>query len=57
MLIPLFISLFISVTLAQTVDVVSQSWFAGWHAVDVTPTFGVNDLSWEKYNSVVYSFA
>jgi len=43
---------------ATTVDMVSQTWFAGWHAVDsVSPVFAVTNVSWDKYTSVVYSFA
>ena len=43
---------------ATTVDMVSQTWFAGWHAVDsVSPVFAVSNVSWDKYTSVVYSFA
>jgi len=37
---------------------VASSWFAGWHATpDVSPIFGVQNVSWSKYTSVVYSFA
>lgn len=43
---------------SDSVEMVSATWFAGWHAsTEDTPTFGLNDLSWEKYTSVAYSFA
>jgi len=43
---------------SATVEMVAAAWFAGWHAVDgVVPKFAVGNVSWDKYTSVVYSFA
>ncbi|KAK7470344.1 hypothetical protein VKT23_001773 [Stygiomarasmius scandens] len=36
---------------------VATAWFAGWHTANSTPTFGVNDVSWEKYTKLTYAFA
>jgi len=36
-----------------TVDMVSASWYAGWHAYDFT----LNNVSWDKYTHLIYSFA
>jgi len=36
---------------------VATAWFAGWHAKNATPIFGVTDVSWEKYTKLTYSFA
>ncbi|KZT41563.1 glycoside hydrolase [Sistotremastrum suecicum HHB10207 ss-3] len=44
--------------MGDSVEMVASTWFAGWHAsTQDNPVFGLNDLSWEKYTSVVYSFA
>jgi chitinase len=43
---------------ASSVDMVAATWFAGWHAFPgVTPQFAVSNVSWDKYTSVIYSFA
>ncbi|KAI0929854.1 hypothetical protein AcV5_006707 [Taiwanofungus camphoratus] len=36
-----------------TVDMVSAAWYAGWHAQD----FALNNVSWDKYTHLTYSFA
>lgn len=33
---------------------VAAAWYAGWHA---TEGFPLSDVSWDKYNTLVYSFA
>ncbi|KAF9232670.1 glycoside hydrolase superfamily [Melanogaster broomeanus] len=33
---------------------VAAAWYAGWHA---TTGFPLSDISWEKYNTLIYSFA
>ncbi|CCM03883.1 uncharacterized protein FIBRA_06034 [Fibroporia radiculosa] len=36
-----------------TVDMVSSAWYAGWHA----DNFTLNNVSWDKYTHLIYSFA
>jgi chitinase len=33
---------------------VAAAWYAGWHA---TEGFPISDISWDKYNALIYSFA
>ncbi|KZT10932.1 glycoside hydrolase family 18 protein [Laetiporus sulphureus 93-53] len=37
----------------STVDMVAASWYAGWHSENFT----LDDVSWEKYTHLIYSFA
>ncbi|TFY74973.1 hypothetical protein EWM64_g9040 [Hericium alpestre] len=34
-------------------DIVASTWFAAWH----NDQYGLNNISWSKYTSVIYSFA
>ncbi|KAF5353740.1 hypothetical protein D9758_008635 [Tetrapyrgos nigripes] len=36
---------------------IASAYFTGWHTVNSTPTFEVSDISWEKYNRMIYAFA
>ncbi|OCH91678.1 glycoside hydrolase [Obba rivulosa] len=40
-------------TTNATIDMVSASWYAGWHAQD----FPLSNVSWDKYTHLTYSFA
>lgn len=40
-------------TNATIVDMVSSSWYAGWHA----DNFTLQNVSWDKYTHLIYSFA
>ncbi|KAL1680744.1 glycoside hydrolase family 18 protein [Schizophyllum commune] len=35
---------------------VATAWFAGWHT-NTTPSFTLDDVSWDKYTKLTYSFA
>jgi chitinase len=39
---------------ARSTAPVAAAWFAGWHATDGFP---LSSISWEKYNTLYYSFA
>jgi len=36
---------------------ISSAWLAGWHIADATPTFGLGNISWDKYTDMYFSFA
>ena len=43
------------VSLASTSgEPVAAAWYTGWHA---TEGFPLSDVSWDKYNTLYYSFA
>ncbi|KAJ3876968.1 glycoside hydrolase family 18 protein [Lentinula edodes] len=37
--------------------IISSAWLAGWHTVNATPTFDLNNISWSKYTDMFFSFA
>ncbi|TFY68804.1 hypothetical protein EVJ58_g790 [Rhodofomes roseus] len=37
----------------STVDMVAAAWYTGWHSEDFT----LNNVSWDKYTHLIYSFA
>ena len=37
-----------------TDEPVAAAWYAGWHA---TEGFPLSDISWDKYTTLIYSFA
>ena len=37
-----------------TDELVAAAWYTGWHA---TAGFPLSDVSWGKYNTMIYSFA
>ena len=43
-------------TTSGTNEPVAAAWYAGWHATG-TEAFPLSDISWDKYNTVIYSFA
>ena len=43
-----------SLATTSTNEPVAAAWYAGWHA---TEGFPLEDISWDKYNTVIYSFA